>query len=274
MGPNSRSSAGSHRSHPRETISCPNRHQRTKRDRGQIGSAKRILALPKLPQPSATRADSRTHDRAPPRAQPEQAAHPPLQPTRRSGLENRYPSFGGSRVQIPPPPLNGRQTRWLSGLRPCQLPPTSRARRERRALTSATLAGEGEEPPRPGAARLPPGAGGATGARRAGRGRDYGRGAPAACRLADHDDARAAGARTLARPRRLRDQTCRAALADRERGRDRRRVRMSRAPREPRSATTYGLMPLPRLLARRQRAAPSAGSWPTSQADGPRFRAR
>ena len=26
------------------------------------------------------------------------------------GLENRYPSFGGSRVQIPPPPLPGKRS--------------------------------------------------------------------------------------------------------------------------------------------------------------------
>src|SRR4051794_19408383 len=29
------------------------------------------------------------------------------------GLENRYPSLGGSRVQIPPPPLNQAETRTV-----------------------------------------------------------------------------------------------------------------------------------------------------------------
>ncbi len=31
------------------------------------------------------------------------------------GLENRYPSLGGSRVQIPPPPLDLAKTRMVSG---------------------------------------------------------------------------------------------------------------------------------------------------------------
>src|SRR5579884_13880 len=31
------------------------------------------------------------------------------------GLENRYPSLGGSRVQIPPPPLLRPELAWLSG---------------------------------------------------------------------------------------------------------------------------------------------------------------
>src|SRR5881392_1985348 len=31
------------------------------------------------------------------------------------GLENRYPSLGGSRVQIPPPPLAGAKTLRLAG---------------------------------------------------------------------------------------------------------------------------------------------------------------
>src|SRR5205823_14770064 len=37
------------------------------------------------------------------------------------GLENRYPSFGGSRVQIPPPPLYQAETphRWAAS-RPCR----------------------------------------------------------------------------------------------------------------------------------------------------------
>jgi hypothetical protein len=37
------------------------------------------------------------------------------------GLENRYPSLGGSRVQIPPPPLYQAETRTVTpdaGLRP------------------------------------------------------------------------------------------------------------------------------------------------------------
>src|SRR5712671_3940672 len=31
------------------------------------------------------------------------------------GLENRYPSLGGSRVQIPPPPLHLLESAWLAG---------------------------------------------------------------------------------------------------------------------------------------------------------------
>src|SRR5690348_18265891 len=31
------------------------------------------------------------------------------------GLEDRYPSLGGSRVQIPPPPLLPPEHAWLSG---------------------------------------------------------------------------------------------------------------------------------------------------------------
>jgi hypothetical protein len=60
------------------------------------------------------------------------------------GLENRYPSLGGSRVQIPPPPLtrpfpqNG--TAWLVFLAPERSPPESAQVRTTRPSTGARLA--------------------------------------------------------------------------------------------------------------------------------------
>src|SRR4029079_2265801 len=49
------------------------------------------------------------------------------------GLENRYPSLGGSRVQIPPPPLLPPEHAWLSGRRciarrPCRPAESARIR--------------------------------------------------------------------------------------------------------------------------------------------------
>src|SRR5580765_7047610 len=56
---------------------------------------------------------SRAHDRAPPRTRADQAAHALFPPSRSPGVEERYASVGGSRVQIPPPALNGPRTRMV-----------------------------------------------------------------------------------------------------------------------------------------------------------------
>src|SRR5438477_8260267 len=80
-----------------------------------------------------------------------------------SRLENRYPSLGGSRVQIPPPPLNQAESRSTSAIaassrgdrRPCRHPSKTARIRLIQGATGAQLArAEGGRVECPASSRL------------------------------------------------------------------------------------------------------------------------